>query len=191
MGRYWNDYISHSQMTNSSGARSDHKYVYREWGNGRWIYYYPEDLATMRNTGTAGVKVHNDAMASIKTNAYAADKRSKEAAVKKQLQEYKKKLRAKGVSSDAIQSSVDDIYRINKGNFIDTKDNVKIYKGSTQKTAQLIDNGAKSIVRQGTNYYKSSQRNTKNALKSKKKKAKDRSRNVKNLLYSAANKKVG
>lgn len=31
-------------MHKKGEEREDHKYIKREWKNGKWIYFYPEDL---------------------------------------------------------------------------------------------------------------------------------------------------
>ena len=35
------EYLMHAKK---GGARKDHKYIKREWKNGRWVYYYADDL---------------------------------------------------------------------------------------------------------------------------------------------------
>lgn len=202
MGRYWNDFLSHSLASNNSGSgqRSNHKYSYREFYNGKWRYYYPEDLAAMRKTGTVSVntvsKSRND-LYKNGANAYTADKRSKEAALKRQLQANKKKLRAQGVSSDAIQTITDDAYRQAKTNYVDTRDSSKIYRSYSKEAAESGNAVATTFQNDGlarTRAERSAKRNTKNALsrasKKAKKKLKNKGRNTQNLLASVANRRV-
>lgn len=196
MARYWNDFLSHSQANNGAGgSRGNHKYVYRKNIYGKWRYYYPEDIAAMKNVGTKVVKAKNDAMSTIinrtnaKQHAYNADKRVKEKAIKEQIQAQKRQMRAKGISKDAVRDIANDMYRISKGDYIDTKDTTKIYRGTTQDKAKLINDSANSIINQQIRYFKSSDRNTKNLL-GKKKKKKTNSRTTKNLLAKVANKSL-
>lgn len=43
------DELSHSWLTKGI-QKEDHKYVKREWKNGRWVYYYEDDLTNQKGS---------------------------------------------------------------------------------------------------------------------------------------------
>lgn len=167
MTRYFNDYLIHAD-------RSNHKYVYKEKVNGKWRYYYKEDLEAMKKQGTLNTESIRNASQSMpgkhqySGGVYSADQRTKEAALKKELLAQKKKLRAQGVSADAAQTMIDDAYDHGKVNWLDTKNNAEIYKSSSKQRENNLNASSTNWVNRTLN----SQRNTKNQLAKNKKKKK-------------------
>lgn len=52
MGCFWmNDTLYHG--ANTGAPRENHKYIRREWKNGRWVYYYGEAQTVGQNYRTA------------------------------------------------------------------------------------------------------------------------------------------
>ena len=69
-------------------ARDDHKYVKREWKNGRWVYTYPEDLKNTNNKTAFSVK---DKLKQYAEGVKRDWKESKERGTKKAIEEATKK----------------------------------------------------------------------------------------------------
>lgn len=148
--RYWNDYISHAAISNGSSgsSRSNHKYVYKENVNGKWRYYYPEDIAALKKAGGTSSKevldaatkdLNSQGKTSYNTGDHASTPAERKVAVDKQITAYVNNLRKQGVSSDAIKTIREDL-RASRNNYASTDDS-KVYRSYSQATADDYDKG--------------------------------------------------
>lgn len=75
--------LQHSAMQKGQ-QKDNHKYIYREWKNGRWVYYYEDDVRTDKTAIGSNYKTPNDvererkAKESAKANKLAKEKEKKD-----------------------------------------------------------------------------------------------------------------
>ena len=177
MSRYWNDELCHSQAYGGSGSgrtKKNHKYVYRIMKNGKWVYYYPEDIQAMKNAkkemNFIAKNVEYLENKNRKGLGNTIDPNASTEYVNRRLNEYSKSLKKQGVS-DATISNITNTIR-NESN----------YSATTGKTAKDKSSNVDRYLNNRLNAVKASNKARKQSAVKKSKSSKKR--NTKNLLWT-------
>lgn len=176
MSRYWNDFLCHSQAYTGSGSgrtKKNHKYVYKIKKAGKWVYYYPEDIAAMKkaknemNFIAKNVEYLNN---KSKKLGSTVDPNAKANYVNRRLNEYATSLKKQGVSDHVISHITDTI---------------KSESGYSTTTGQTAKEKASNVDRYLNNRLDGVREANAARKKDAATKAKNsKKRNTKNLLWS-------
>jgi hypothetical protein len=147
MTRYWNDELYHSQAYSGSGSghtRKNHKYIYKEYVNGKWRYYYQEDLNALSKTGTHVQNVFNN----LSSGTTAAQRESD---LKKSVTQYVNNVKNnENLSDDGAQMLKDTLYGIGKNLYSDTDNKASFiaFRDNVGNAVETANNTASAMAKQ-------------------------------------------